>query len=500
MSIHVLPLVENNTTSESSSPAPRVGEKTVAGYSIIVAILLMGLGVLFASGTASSHEFLARFPTEIIFILISLDLISKFISHTGALTSLSLKLAAITDGEMYRIAIVSGVFTFATSAVLNNLAATFVLASVFLAVLRDLKAPRKVVATTLAMQVCVTNLGGAATPIGDFPAIILMTSGAVEFLPYLLTALPLFATTALLAINFYALRIQRMEKQIAVLDPSAPARSRTTLSLLLIKNRGRKTDWKRAGVMAGIFASMVTIWALVDPQTIPFHLTAIVGCALIALAAGPKAVKHAFQYDLTPTIFIIAVLSIATMAGSTGWLESLATHLKQTFDDPVVLLIAVMFVTALASGLVSAGPAAAAMLPLIVELSNGPLSHLGAWPGTAFAAAICAGSSLFITSATAGPALAGEAHKSNITQGQRPWGFSEYLVFGVVNCLFQFTVALLWILVAISDQISEPTKLLLAISIPAALFILTVIRAKSKNQHPRGSNVTLLPPTEGAST
>lgn len=444
-------------------------------YLVVVFLILSALAVAIATGTTTAQGFLTSFPTEIVFILISLDLISRFIASTQVLTWMSLQLANRTGGELHKVVLLSGVFMFTTSAVLNNLAATFVLASVFLAVLRDLNASPKIVNITLAMLVCVTNLGGAATPIGDFPAIILLTSGATDFVSYMMTAGPLFMTTALIAINVYAMSIRRMDAAANRADSTNAARSKAALALLRIKYERHRTDWKRAIGMGFVFSAMVAVWALVDPQTIPFHLTAIIGCVLIAAVAGIKTVGAVLKsYDLGPTVFIIAVLALATEVGETGWLENLADVLKAYFPNPLLLLVAIMATTTIASGLVSAGPAAAAMLPLILELSDGPFQDFGVWPATAFAASICAGSSFFLTSATSGPALAGEARKAEVFRSGQAWGFVSYMGFGVVNCLFQFTIALAWILVALNDTISTPLKAFVSVAIPLALLSLTI--------------------------
>lgn len=42
-----------------------------------------------------------------------------------------------------------------------------------------------------AAILALSNTGGAASPVGDFPAIIIMTSGITDFIHYLTHAFPL---------------------------------------------------------------------------------------------------------------------------------------------------------------------------------------------------------------------------------------------------------------------------------------------------------------------
>lgn len=71
------------------------------------------------------------------------------------------------------------------------------------------------------------------------------------------------------------------------------------------------------------------------------------------------------------------------------------------------------------SGIFSAGPAAAAMMPVIVNICHGPLAAQSDWIAVAYAAAICAGSSLFMWSATAGFILSGKVNGAGIEDEEK---------------------------------------------------------------------------------
>lgn len=87
---------------------------------------------------------------------------------------------------------------------------------------------------------------------------------------------------------------------------------------------------------------------------------------------------------------------------------------QSNIHSPKLLVMAIMMITLLVAGVFSAGPAAAAMMPVIIELCNGPLAAQSDWIAVAYAAAICAGSSLFMWSATAGFILSGKVNAARI--------------------------------------------------------------------------------------
>ena len=107
--------------------------------------------------------------------------------------------------------------------------------------------------------------------------------------------------------------------------------------------------------------------------------------------------------------------------------------------------MAIMVITSIVSGVFSAGPAAAAMMPVIVEICEGPLGAQSDWIAVAYAAAICAGSSLFMWSATAGFILSGKVNSAEIEEerGKKvSWGIAQYLKYGLVNYVIQLSIAL----------------------------------------------------------
>ena len=111
-----------------------------------------------------------------------------------------------------------------------------------------------------------------------------------------------------------------------------------------------------------------------------------------------------------------------------------------------------MIFTSLISGLFGAGPAASAMMPVIIFLCNGVFINQTSWVAIAYAASICAGSSLFMWSATAGFILSkkiDEAHLTDINNTRLVWNIKNYLFYGIQNYTIQLLVSviLIWIVV-----------------------------------------------------
>lgn len=426
----------------------RGGPRTLIMSTLALAALA-GFVALFASGQVRFTELAAAFPVDVLAILVALDIFSRFVAQTGALDAIGLKLARATKGRAAIAAALMGLLMFMTSALLNNLAAIFVLAPIFLTLLRAMRAPLGVTTMFLSLMLVLCNLGGMATPMGDFPAILLMSSGLVGFTPYLFGAFPLAFSIALVAIISYAFALQR--RQAETWDPKEEARTRIHLSMMDACNRHIAPDTVRAGLLSAVFTAMVLAWAMISPDAWPFFMTAVVGVAAAAVIAGPKrSAQVVGQYDLGTLVVMVAILSVAALVSVLGVVGVVANALVDAIPNSTLLLVALMTFVTIAAGLFSAGPATAAVLPIFVTLGAGPLASFGDLTGIAFAASICAGSGMFMHSATAGPTLRGEVVKAGFVDanGRANWGALSYLGFGLLTSLVQLGLSIAWVLTA----------------------------------------------------
>ena len=110
----------------------------------------------------------------------------------------------------------------------------------------------------------------------------------------------------------------------------------------------------------------------------------------------------------------------------------------------------VLLVASLIAGLVGAGPAAAACLPIVVDLATTAFQASSTFVMVAYGAAICAGSSLFLFSATAGYVLSGKVAAAELTDSNEKrftWSVGTYLAYGLVNYLIQMSIVMAVVLI-----------------------------------------------------
>lgn len=417
--------------------------KYLSGISNGASLILIAAMFIIGSILALSFEIpiktvMSNYSYDVLVILIAMELFTNLIAETGIMQLLAIKLAELSKGQKRMCLIMFGGMMFLISSCLNNITAVMMILPIVFVLLKTLEVDRKYVCVFFAVILALSNTGGAASPVGDFPAIVIMTSGITDFLSYLTHAFPLFAVTSLVLLGIWGLNVKKEKDDGAV---RSLAVSNLKSQYKNINIRFDVLKW-----LGLIFVGMFLAWSFVPQDTVPPEIIAILGYGAAMVVCSVKKVKVTQNMDMKSVLTIASFLFFAQVISQTGLLHMLANFLQANISNPKLLVMAIMVITSVVAGVFSAGPAAAAMMPIIIELCNGPLNAQSDWIAVAYAAAICAGSSLFMWSATAGFILSNKVNAAGIEEapGKKAiWGVKQYMKYGFVNYAVQLLIALI---------------------------------------------------------
>lgn len=431
---------ENNRKTESTLLNKF---KKSASLILIASMFVVGsiVALLF---NAPIKSVMSNYSYDVLVILIIMELFTNLIAETGIMQLLAIKIADLSKGQKRLCLMLFGGMMFLISSCLNNITAVMMILPIVFVLLKTLEVDRKYVCVFFATILALSNTGGAASPVGDFPAIVIMTSGITSFLSYLTHAFPLFALTSVVLIAVWGMRVKK-EKDDGAIRGLAVSNLKSQYKNIEIRFDVLK--W-----LAVVFLGMFLAWSFVPQDTIPPEIIAVLGYAVAMVICSVKKIKVGQLMDLKSVLTIASFLFFAQVISQTGLLNLVAAYLQNNISNPKLLVMAIMLITSLVAGVFSAGPAAAAMMPVIVEICKGPLGTQSDWIAVAYAAAICAGSSLFMWSATAGFILSGKVNSAGIEEegGEKiSWGVSQYLKYGFVNYAIQLSIALVVIAVVL---------------------------------------------------
>lgn len=380
---------------------------------------------------------MGNYSYDVLVILIVMELFTNLIAETGIMQLLAIKIAEMSKGKKRLCLMMFGGMMFLISSCLNNITAVMMILPIVFVLLKTLEVDRRYVCVFFATILALSNTGGAASPVGDFPAIVIMTSGITSFISYLTHAFPLFAVTSAVLITVWGMQVKKEKDDGAV----------RSLAVNNLKSQYKNIEIRFDVLkwLAVVFVGMFLAWSFVPQDTIPPEVIAILGYGVAMVICSVKKIKVGQLMDLKSVLTIASFLFFAQVISQTGLLNLLADFLQNNISNPKLLVMAIMVITSLVAGIFSAGPAAAAMMPVIIEICKGPLGAQSDWIAVAYAAAICAGSSLFMWSATAGFILSGKVNAAGIEDekdNKITWGVAQYMKYGFVNYGIQLSIAL----------------------------------------------------------
>lgn len=404
---------------------------------ILIAVMFIAGSVLSLCFDIPVKSVMGSYSYDVLVILIIMELFTNLIAETGIMQLLAIKIAELSKGQKRLCLMMFGGMMFLISSCLNNITAVMMILPVVFVLLKTLEVDRKYICVFFATILALSNTGGAASPVGDFPAIVIMTSGITSFISYLTHAFPLFALTSIVLITVWGMRVKREQDDGAV----------RSLAVSTLKSQYKNIEirFDVLRLLAVVFVGMFLAWSFVPQNVIPPEVIAILGYAVAMVICSIKKIKVRQLMDLKSVLTIASFLFFAQVISQTGLLNLVAAYLQNNIHNPKLLVMAIMVITSLVAGVFSAGPAAAAMMPVIVEICKGPLGAQADWIAVAYAAAICAGSSLFMWSATAGFILSGKVNTAGIAdeqEGRITWGVIQYMKYGFINYGIQMAIAL----------------------------------------------------------
>jgi Na+/H+ antiporter NhaD/arsenite permease-like protein len=396
-------------------------------------------------GGVGAPALFAQVPWDVLVIVVVLGLFSEFLAASRVFGLLALKGAELSRGRPLRLTLIFVVAMYAVSGVVNNLTALLLVLPVLLSLLKLLGTSQRHLTWTLGALLVACNLGGAATPVGDFPAILLLGRGAMTFTDYLARAFP--QTLVALGLLVGAVLLVRPERDL----PKGGVNAALALGTMRALYRNVRVDLRLAVPGALGLAAMVAGWLLMPsswglgPDVIAWAGAALVLWSLPSL--GESLTRR--KVDVEAVLFLLSLFLLVGAVRSAGTFEVAGRALATLPLSPKGQVLVFLVIAAVLTGLFSAGPGMAALLDVAQGLAQ---QHPPAAIYVGLAMSVCAGSSLFLTAATSGPLTQSLTERAGLRVGADEvarFGFFEFAPVGVVGFVVTLATGLAFVWVAL---------------------------------------------------
>ncbi|MEB3022526.1 ArsB/NhaD family transporter [[Mycobacterium] crassicus] len=295
---------------------------------------------------------------DVIFLLLGMMIIVSVLRQTGVFEYVAIWSAKRAKGSPLRIMILLVLVTAFASALLDNVTTVLLIAPVTLLVCDRLEINA---APFLMAEVFASNIGGAATLVGDPPNIIIASRAGLSFNAFLLHMAPI---VAIVMIAFIAL-LPRLFPGSFTVDANRVADVMALEEHEAIRDRGLLI--KCSLVLAGVFTGFIGHSALHMAPS----LVALLGAGVLIVISRMERSDYLSGVEWETLLFFAGLFVMVGALVKTGVIAELARAATEiTGGNALLTTMGILGVSAPVSGIIDNIPYVATMTPIVAELST----------------------------------------------------------------------------------------------------------------------------------
>lgn len=353
---------------------------------------------------------------DVIFLLLGMMIIVSVLRQTGVFEYIAIWAAKRAKGSPLRIMILLVLVTAVASALLDNVTTVLLIAPVTLLVCDRLEISA---APFLMAEVFASNIGGAATLVGDPPNIIIASRAGLSFNSFLLHLAPI---VAIVIVVFIAMLPRLFHGSFSV-EPERVADVMALEEGEAIRDRGLLI--KCGLVLAAVFAAFIGHSALhLEPSVV-----ALLGAGVLIVISRLERSDYLSGVEWETLLFFAGLFVMVGALVDTGAIAALAKSATElTGGNAMLTTMGILGVSAPVSGIIDNIPYVATMTPIVAELSAtipGDVHPDALWWALALGADF--GGNLTAVGASANVVMLGIARRSG-----NPISFWEFTRKGIV--------------------------------------------------------------------
>lgn len=350
--------------------------RTIAAWFGSVVLLIYGhsTGVFTLEHDSSlEHTMLGWIEFEVIGLLMGMMVFAAILELCGFFEFIAIKAAKMSGGDPWKLIVLLGTFTTVISLLIDNVTAIIIIAPVTLKICNKMEINP---IPPLLAEAILSDTGGVASMVGDPPNVMIAAEAANLGLESTFGFNGFLLKLGILTLIAWVATLGYMRWYYRDWVHSKPA----NVEYLLEEDEWDSVDDKQ--LMYTTIAILLLTVSMFSAKEflgleIEIHAIALSGAGLALVAARPQdhELRGGFMHLVTEKIEWSALLFFAGLfilvgaVGNVGYLEDLAVWIFDNFgSDPVMLAVAIVWVSAIASAIIDNIPFTAAMIPVIVSI------------------------------------------------------------------------------------------------------------------------------------
>lgn len=392
------------------------------------AAALAGAMALVVTGVMSAHRALSYIDFNTIGLLVGMMVLVAIIRQSGLFEYVAIKAAKMVHGDPWKIMIAFILLTAVLSGILDNVTTVLLVGPMTIAIAKMLEINP---VPFLMTQILASNVGGTATLIGDPPNIMIGSAANLSFMDFLKNT----GVAVVLVIVFMIVMMRfvyKKEIEVEGLDTSKimnldPDKSITDKPLLI----------------KGVVVIILVILGFIFHDQIGMETSVIaLTAAAVMLIIGGVNVDNAIQdVEWTTIAFFMALFVVVGGLTETGVIKQVAAVIiERTAGHPVMMMLILLWASALLSSFLNNIPFIATLIPLVIALKADGMDAEPLWWAISLGA--CLGGNGTMIGASANVVLSDISTKHGY-----PITFKSYLRVGMPFMLGSVFISMVFLLV-----------------------------------------------------
>jgi len=368
---------------------------------------------------------------NVILLLMGMMIIVAILEDTGIFKWLSIRSFELSGGSVVRLSLILVFITAIFSALLDNVTTMIIMTIITIEISLSLEIDPL---SLLIPQIFASNIGGAATLIGDSTNVIIGSSADLSFGDFIknMTPIAIINIFALIVITYFYYKNEYREARVK--DAKKFIKE--------LEKRYKITDKELLIKSTIIFLFVVVMFFIQDYLDMPSSVAALMGAGILLAWARADVIKKLEKVEWSTLLFLMMLFIIVGAVKETGFIDAI-TELIANFSrgNIIYAIILIIWVTAIMSTIIDNVPFIIAMLPVVKYLTNsipGAENMILYW---ALSLGGCLGGNGSITGSSASMVTVGLAERLGY-----PIKFKQFLKKGLPVMLITIAISSLYLL------------------------------------------------------
>ncbi len=394
-----------------------------------VAVVLFAAGLMALFGfVPGNHVFFsehAGIDWNVIFLLLGMMIIVGIIKQTGVFEYLAIWAAKRSRGRPYRLLVLLMAITAIASPFLDNVTTIMLVAPVTIVVCGKLGISA---APYLIAEALASNIGGAATLIGDPPNIIIGSRAGLTFNDFVINMAPIVAVLFVLFIVLARVMFRR----------SFEYHPERVDEVMALDERKSITDGKLLIKCLVILGAVVVAFSLHTVLHLEPAIVAMLGAGAMVLVTGVRTADYLAEVEWPTLVFFMGLFVMVGGLVETGVIHAMGSWAVDALgNNYFAAATSLLFGSAILGAFFDNIPYVATMAPVVEDIvAQTPDAGTGRALWWAFALGADLGGNGTAVAASANVVVLGIAARNG-----QPISFWQFTRYGIITTLVTVVVA-----------------------------------------------------------